>query len=261
MSCELDLATQKQTETDSLLNSLCFALSLFLSGSPKPAEWLNKEAGTLSAPKLTEPQAEGKRDTRLIILDAGYELIIDKGFNNTGLSEILKQAGVPKGSFYHYFKSKDDFGLQLLRHHRQQEVIYIESILNRDDVPPLQRLRQYIQSGQEKLAATEFKGGCLIGNMAQEMASLNEEFRELLGDIFTSWRRRLVAVLDEAVSIGDLARETPTEELVDLLLLLIEGAILKAKVVQSKQPLKLMETYFFDVVLTHPRFASTPQPT
>ena len=68
-------------------------------------------------------------DTRQHILDIGYQLVVTKGFTNVGLSEILKTAAVPKGSFYHYFKSKEQFGEALIQHYFEQYLEHVSAIL------------------------------------------------------------------------------------------------------------------------------------
>ena len=72
---------------------------------------------------------EKTNDTRLHILDVGYQLIVNNGFNGVGLSQLLKEAEVPKGSFYHYFKSKEQFGEALIQHYFENYITKIESIL------------------------------------------------------------------------------------------------------------------------------------
>jgi TetR/AcrR family transcriptional regulator, transcriptional repressor for nem operon len=82
-----------------------------------------------------------KRDTRSEIIRIGTDLISRQGFNATGIDAVLREAKIPKGSFYHYFKSKEDFGLAVIDHFAERYDQRLETFLNDEEVAPLNRIR------------------------------------------------------------------------------------------------------------------------
>ena len=186
-----------------------------------------------------------KRDTRSTIITKGMEAISLYGYNATGIDTVLKQAGVPKGSFYHYFGSKEDFGLAVINHFAVRYDLRLEGFLSDEEVTPLNRIRNYLEHGLAKLTQNQCTRGCLIGNLGQELADQNERFRERLDEIFLSWKERFAACLAEAQSSGELNSTMNTDVLAGFILSGWEGAILRAKVMKSPQPMRdFIETLY-----------------
>jgi TetR/AcrR family transcriptional repressor of nem operon len=94
-----------------------------------------------------------KRDTRSELLKAGMELIGSQGYNATGIEAVLKLAGVPKGSFYHYFGSKEDFGLAVIEEFAGRFLARLDVFLSNEAITPLNRLRIFLETGLERLSA------------------------------------------------------------------------------------------------------------
>ena len=115
-------------------------------------------------------------DTRYHIIQTGADLIGQKGFGATGINGVLTSAGVPKGSFYHYFKSKNDFGLAIIDLFAEEYDAKLDRIFNDTSRSCLDRLRAYFDTGQETMTSCEFTRGCLIGNLGQELAGQDEVF-------------------------------------------------------------------------------------
>ena len=100
-----------------------------------------------------------KRDTKARILEVGGEIVHQKGYNSAGIQEVLKAAGVPKGSFYFYFKNKEDFGLQLIDHYTDLICDRLDEYLGDQKVPPIQRLRNCFKWFVAVFEQNDFKGG------------------------------------------------------------------------------------------------------
>src|SRR5690554_1741594 len=115
--------------------------------------------------------------TRDRILSASIELMSVKGFNNTGIAEILAQAGVPKGSFYYYFKSKDALGFAIIDHYGQQLAEGLASVLHSGKGLPLEKLRAYFEGALGYFEQDFTLCNCLLGNLGQELAMQNDGFR------------------------------------------------------------------------------------
>lgn len=180
-----------------------------------------------------------KRTTKKAeIIEIGTELFAVKGYNATGIDAVLKQAGVPKGSFYNYFASKEEFGLAIIDQFAARYEQTLATFFEDRSVAPLHRIRNYFEHSLAHLTANQFTKGCLIGNLGQELADQNERFRARLEVIFQSWKRRFAACLAEAQQQGELAPELDPEVVADFMLAAWEGAILRAKVMKSAEVIR-----------------------
>ena len=179
-----------------------------------------------------------KKDTRNQIIQTGTAMIALQGYNATGIDAILKATGVPKGSFYHYFKSKEDFGLAVIDHFSESFEQRLATFLDDEEVTPLNRIRNYLEAGLLRISQNACTRGCLLGNLGQEMADLNERFRARLEEAFALWQRRFAACLEEAQQRGELSVKLDAQLLAGHILSGWEGAILRAKVMKSPQPMR-----------------------
>ena len=186
-----------------------------------------------------------KKDIRAEIISKGTEMISLRGYNATGIDALVKKAGVPKGSFYHYFGSKEEFGLAVINRFAERYEQRLDTFLNDEEVSPTNRIRNYLESGLSRLEQNQCSKGCLIGNLGQELADQNERFRARLDEIFGSWKERLAACVREAQLAGELAPDLDSGVIAGFILSGWEGAILRSKVMRSPQPLRdFIETLF-----------------
>ncbi len=190
-----------------------------------------------------------KKDTRAEIIRIGTDMIALQGYNATGIDAVLKQAGVPKGSFYHYFGSKEEFGLAVIDHFATRYDQRLDTFLNDEEVTPLNRIRNCLESGLARLTQNHCTKGCLVGNLGQEMADQSERFRARLDEIFATWKTRFAACLRAAHEAGELSPALDSEVVAGVILSGWEGAILRAKVMKSPQPLRDFLEVLFATVL------------
>ena len=175
--------------------------------------------------------------TRERIIAAGAEIIHRKGYNNTGIQEILAACGVPKGSFYHYFPSKEDFGVAVVEHHMACLGSAVSPILNDPARPPLERLEAFFRGREVQLAAANFERGCPIGNLAQELGDLSPRLRERLDQALGRMATNLGRVLAEARDRGELPPGLDPIEAAGFIVAAWEGALLQMKVEKRGEPL------------------------
>jgi len=187
----------------------------------------------------------GEAGTRELLIRHGTAVLTEKGFASTGIGEILKQTGIPKGSFYHYFPSKDAYGLAVVENYGTFFARKIDRWLQDKSRSPLTRLQDFIDDAKDGMCRYDFKRGCLIGNLGQELGSLSETFRKPLEDIFLDWQRRVQICLDEAKDTGAIASTINTKDSAALFWISWEGAILRAKLVRSTDPIDLFTASFF----------------
>src|SRR5256714_5577969 len=107
-----------------------------------------------------------KETTKNALLDAGRQVFLEKGYNHAGIETILQAAGVPKGSFYYYFASKEDFGLQVLDRFAGDIGANLERCLGDEGLTPLERLRRYFEEVCVRLESRQCRNGCLVGNLS-----------------------------------------------------------------------------------------------
>lgn len=184
-------------------------------------------------------------DTRDMLLRAGLEVLTEKGFSSTGIEEVLGRVGVPKGSFYHYFQSKEAFGLALVDRYAAYFAGKIDRHLKNPALPPLARMRAFVADAAGSMARHGFRRGCLIGNLGQEMGALPESFRVRLQATFADWQARFAACLGDAQAAGELPQTADVQRLAAFFWIGWEGAVLRAKLEQSAAPLDLFADLFF----------------
>ena len=191
-------------------------------------------------------QAQNTRDH---LLQVGLRHIHSMGYASTGIKEILDDADVPKGSFYHYFRSKEAFTEEVLKLYVQGEVERCEKIFNDGSVAPLKRLRRYFEELIRVYGQTAPVSGCMLGNLSLEMADRSEPLQSLLHLSFASWQTAIARVLREAVVRGDLLKSSKPEELASFLVNSYEGALVRSKADRSNKALENFLHFAFNVLL------------
>lgn len=184
-------------------------------------------------------------ETRDLLLRAGLEVLTEKGFSATGIDEILRRVSVPKGSFYHYFESKEAFGAELIAQYASFFARKIDRYLDDQTCSPLARLKAFVVSAQAGMARHDFRRGCLIGNMGQEMGALPESFRAQLQMVFADWQARFARCLVAAQAAGEISPQADCEQLAAFFWIGWEGAVLRAKLAHSGEPLEIFARGFF----------------
>lgn len=121
-----------------------------------------------------------KTDTREAILDAGHRLVAQRGYTAVGLNEILAAAGVPKGSFYYYFTSKDAFGEALMQRYFDDYLRTIDQILTDHDKDSAEQLMQYWRNFYDTQVIDDCQGRCLVVKLGAEVSDLSETMRMVL---------------------------------------------------------------------------------
>ncbi len=172
------------------------------------------------------------------ILDSGIDLFRRQGFNNTGVEDILRAGGIPKGSFYNFFKSKEDFGLQVMQRYADIYDAYVAGKLRDKSRTPLNRLKHFYESLINGNESEGCRYGCLINNLTQEIAGNNDAVALALRQHF----ERIVAIIAECIAEGqkqgEISRAYPAPELADYLHTSFYGALVRMKGLRSSQPLQ-----------------------
>ena len=195
------------------------------------------------------PQTAKDADTRERILQAGTELFGKKGFNGTGLAEILTQAGVPKGSFYHYFGSKEEFGVVLIERARDEYLDELRVILGDRKMSPVKRLRTVFEHTRDECSATGPTVECLIPKLALETGQLSEPVHAAVKSAYQRFSALLAQVVREGQAAGEIAATHDPDRLANVLVMLWEGAAIRMQIERSIAPLNDFLTFVFDTLL------------
>lgn len=193
----------------------------------------------------TQPQRRGDTKRKLLI-DIGTAIFTQKGFSSTGLDEIVQTAEVPKGSFYYYFGSKEEYAHEVIRNYASYFAKKLDRTLGDASLSPLHRLKAFANDATQGVLRFEFKRGCLVGNLGQEMASLEDVFRVLLLEVLNDWRDRFRLCIDEAKEAGEIGTKVDSASLAQFFWSAWEGAVLCAKLERSTRALENVSTLFFD---------------
>ena len=190
-----------------------------------------------------------KQLTKDRLLQEGARIIHQKGFNHTGINEILEASGVPKGSFYFYFKNKEDFGLQLIEYFMGYFLHTADTHLAIESIPYLDRFRNFFDDFLNYFESQNFTGGCPIGNFSMEMGDLNEKFREKLEESFQKMKAKVLLFLEGAQENNELTSGLDIDETADFILNSWEGALLRLKVTRTNTQMVLFYKIIFDHLL------------
>jgi len=196
-----------------------------------------------------DPGPSAKTTTKATLIDVGTRLILEQGYHQTGIQDVLQAAGVPKGSFYYYFPSKEAFGQAVIAQFAAAYLARLEQHLGDTTASPLTRLRRHYEELLARFERRGCRGGCLIGNLSQELADQSPRLRAQLDAVLSNWRARYAQLFREAQAAGDLRADRDPEALADFYLDSFEGALLRAKVSKSPAPLRVFLTCMFDGVL------------
>ena len=191
------------------------------------------------ATRLADPDSHSdtRTDTRTTLLEAAQRTFAHKGYSAVGINEVLVSVGVPKGSFYHYFSSKDAFGEAVLKHYYEQYLADMDQILASPDLDWAHRVLAYFDSWRLTQSLDDCQGRCLAVKLGAEVADLSEPMRLALKTGTTAIIDRLERAIigagnDGSASVGDNPRVTA-----DALYQLWMGASVMAKIHRTLAPL------------------------
>lgn len=173
------------------------------------------------------------------LLETGSTLMLCKGYHGTGIQQIVDAAGVPKGSFYNYFKSKEDFVIAAMEHSSRDPIRAFEKSLEEDGLPPAQRIvATFLRMAEAFVSQKDFTRGCFVGNMCQEMADTNAAIAEKAEYLFRRYTAALARCLSELKNTGVRTRPAlDADKLAEFIFNSWEGAVLRMKSSRNAQPL------------------------
>ncbi len=184
-------------------------------------------------------------DTREMLLRAGVGILTEKGFCATGIDEILRGVGVPKGSFYHYFDSKEAFGAELIDRYGVYFALKLQRHFDDQSRSHLERLKAFVSDACSGMAKYGYLRGCLIGNLGQEMGALPPSYADKLRSVFVDWQERVARCLLAAQRAGEISANIDCEQGAVFFWIGWEGAVLRAKLERQPTALTIFSDVFF----------------
>jgi TetR/AcrR family transcriptional repressor of nem operon len=179
-----------------------------------------------------------KQINRNNLLSQGVSLLMQQGYHGTGLKEILDAVQIPKGSFYNYFGSKENFAVEVIQHYIEPFIKQLDDHLNRSENDALQALHNYFNELIAELEKAEFKGGCLLGNLMGELGDSSDLCQQSLQKAVHRYRDLLQTGIEKAQQQGTVRNDKQAMEMADLLVNTWQGALLRMKIDKSSLPLK-----------------------
>jgi TetR/AcrR family transcriptional repressor of nem operon len=188
------------------------------------------------------------------LIESAVEVFHTRGFNGCSVQDIVDAAGVPKGSFYNHFASKEALGVEVVRAYSALVGAYVveagaAEILSGDGTP-LQRIRAYFEAVIEQNVSCGVRKGCLLGNFAIELAPHSSEIARAVTDALDNWSVAVARALAQAQDAGELAKDADVDALARYLVDGYEGAATRAKLIGDRAPMDEFIRTTFDFLLS-----------
>lgn len=181
------------------------------------------------------------------IIKKGFEIMHLKGYNATGVKDIVDAAGIPKGSFYNYFESKEDFVIQALQYSADHCIPIMEETLKDSSLPPLQRIEKFYQERIVQFRECNFTLGCFGSNLCIEMGDISLPIGGATEAYFKQLESVLLSCLQEAQDAGDLDKSKNIDKLAKFIYNSWNGALLRMKASRSQEPLNIFTEMLTDL--------------
>jgi TetR/AcrR family transcriptional regulator, transcriptional repressor for nem operon len=179
-----------------------------------------------------------KQINRNNLLSQGVALLMRQGYHGTGLKEILDAVQVPKGSFYNYFGSKENFGAEVIQFYIEPFITQLSFYLQKSDHDALGALHEYFDALIVEVEKVDFKGGCLLGNLMGELSDTSDLCQKSLHTAVNRYRDILRTGIAKAQQQGSVRNDKSALEMADLLMNTWQGALLRMKIEKSADPLR-----------------------
>jgi TetR/AcrR family transcriptional regulator, transcriptional repressor for nem operon len=188
------------------------------------------------------------------LIASAVEVFHTRGFNGCSVQDIVDAAGVPKGSFYNHFESKEALGVEVVRAYSALVGAYVVEAGAADilsgDRTPLQRIRAYFEAVIEQNVSCGVRKGCLLGNFAIELAPHSSEIARAVTDALDNWSVAVAQALAQAQDAGELPQEADVDALARYLVDGYEGAATRAKLIGDRAPMDEFIRTTFEFLLS-----------
>lgn len=197
-----------------------------------------------TAKRRGRPPKHACPDVKSELIRTGLVYLTERGYMAADIDSVLKAAGIAKGSFYHCFANKEDFGRQVIAAYADYFNRKLDVFLQDVSLTPLARIAAFCENARQGMEKYGFTRGCLIGSVAQEATILPESYHSLLNGIFETWQDKFAACLKEAQAAGELPPAADCRSLACFFWLGWEGAVMRAKLTRSGEAMDIFARCF-----------------
>lgn len=183
----------------------------------------------MTSPQLTLDKKQLKRNE---IIEKTIYIIYRQGYHGTGIQELADAAGIPKGSFYNYFESKEEYAIQALHFYHQHLKDHLLVVLKDSSMPPKERVKAFFKGNIQMMEGFHYQMGCLVGNFSEEMGDLNDRIAATADEILVSVVGDIARCLSEEPTL-----DTDSQQLAEFLVNSFQGAMLRMKSSRNRRPL------------------------
>lgn len=184
-------------------------------------------------PRTADPTDIPKR-----LLTAGFSLLLRQGYNATGIQQIADEAGVPKGSFYNHFASKEVFAAAIVDRYSDYSQLSWQRMMSDAPGEPMGAIRHVFSRMLAYHERAQSSAGCLVGNLAAEISQSSDACRQSLLAAQLAWRQRLAGLIAAGQARGEIRRDIDALALSALTWSVWEGSLLRMKVEGDVKPLR-----------------------
>jgi TetR/AcrR family transcriptional repressor of nem operon len=181
--------------------------------------------------------------TKQRLIDAGLRMLLEQGYNSLGIQAVLDATDTPKGSFYHHFKDKEDFALNVIDVYIAGVHAGLDECMGDRSRAPLDRVQRFFDLTLQSYEKDGYMG-CLMGGLGQELSGVNDVFRAKIEWCFSSIAERLALCLEEAQQQGSVPAGCDIRQMADLLVNCWEGAALRSRLRRDPAPLTTMLDFY-----------------
>lgn len=183
------------------------------------------------------------------IIAAGIDLIRQNGFHSTGINDLLKACDIPKGSFYNFFPTKEDYAIAALHLYAERTLAFYNEALEDDFLKPYERLKfLYLHSIVDQQKAEDFAYGCLLHNLSVELGGSSISFAEAIDEAFNSWIEVISGVVKAGQDAGKIRKDQSADKIARYLHGSLFGAFSQMKVTRSAAPIQNIMTFSLEAI-------------
>ncbi|WP_299797158.1 TetR/AcrR family transcriptional regulator [uncultured Maribacter sp.] len=182
------------------------------------------------------------------ILDIGYDVFRKNGYHNVGINQILKESGIPKGSFYNFFKSKEDFANKVMERYGETNANSIQDFLDKSELTPIESLKSFYSFMIDINESDMFLSGCIINNMSIEVGRINELMASKANEQFIGWLTILASVISKGQESKEITKKYSALEIAEYLHSGFYGTFSRMKVTRNRTYMDIWLEITFDFI-------------
>lgn len=183
------------------------------------------------------------------VLEIGIKTICRKGYHNLGLRELLVSANIPSGSFYYYFKSKEDFALKAAEYYADRVEEFFKTHLLNSDLPYSERMVYILNDEIERTKENDYREGCILGDLSSEVAGDMEEIRVLVESKLQAWQDILQLYFSQGQKEGYFKGSFDPLEMAIFFLSSRQGALARVKSMRSIKPYEIFKALMMGAIV------------